>query len=226
MAHNNLGLNETVTSKVVDYLRNQILISKTFKKGDKIVESEIAEKLEISRAPVREALHHLESQGLVESIPRRGTFVSDLSVEAMEEIYDLRYLLEGSIYETLVTKHLMTENDYTHLSAIIEDMVNTAKSDMVWEEKVLTFFRKDIEFHHYTWMKAERPKTRKILTDLYHQLELGMLDDLSHEKNLEETAHSHYKILEYLKAGDIENLKQSRSWSLFARRLENLRYQK
>lgn len=225
MTHNDLGLNETVTSKVVDYLRNQILVSKTFKKGDKIVESDIADKLEISRAPVREALHRLESQGLVVSVPRRGTFVSDLSVEAMEEIYDLRYLLEGSIYETLIKRHLLKGKDYIHLTSIIDDMVGVAKSEMVWEDKVLAFFRKDIEFHHYTWMKAERPRTRQILTDLYHQLELGMLDDLSHEKNLKETANNHYRILEYLKAGDVESLKKSRSWSLFARRIENIRNQ-
>lgn len=225
MPYDKLGLNETITSKVVNYLRNQILVSKTYRKGDKIVESDIAEKLNISRAPVREALRRLESQGLVTSIPRRGTFVSDLSEEAIEEIYDLRYLLEGCIYETLVHKDLLEEKDYEHLSSIVGEMVAVARSEIIWEEKVLAFFRKDIEFHHYTWMKAERPKTRKILNDLYHQLELGMLDDLSNEKNLEETARNHYKILDFLKSGNIEQLKESRSWSLFARRLENIRNQ-
>lgn len=225
MSYNKLGLNETITSKVVDYLRNQILVSKAYRKGDKIVESEIAERLDISRAPVREALRRLESQGLVTSVPRRGTFVSDLSEAAIEEIYDLRYLLEGCIYETLVQKELLHEQDYEHLAGIIEEMVDVARSDMVWDEKVLAFFRKDIEFHRYTWMKAERPRTRKILTDLYLQLELGMLDDLSHEKNLEETARNHYKILQFLKEGNTEQLKESRSWSLFARRLENIKYE-
>ncbi len=223
MSYNELGLNETITSKVISYLRNQILVSKTYRKGDKLVESEIAEKLNISRAPVREALRRLESQGLVTSVPRRGTFVCDLSEEAIEEIYDLRYLLEGNIYETLVKNSLLQETDYSHLSCLIDQMVEIARSEMLPDEKVLAFFRKDIEFHHHTWMKAERPRTRKILTDLYHQLELGMLDDLSHEKNLEETARSHYKILEFLKKGEIEKLKQSRSWSLFARRLENIK---
>lgn len=225
MTYKELGLNETITSKVISYLRNQILVSKTYRKGDKIIESEIAEKLNISRAPVREALGHLESQGLVISIPRRGTFVCDLSEEAMEEIYDLRYLLEGNIFETLVKKNLLKDEDYKHLASLIEDMIEVSRSEMAWEEKVLAFFRKDIQFHQYTWRKAERPRTRKILTDLYHQLELGMLEDLTHDRNLEDTARSHYGILDFLKKGEIEKLKKSRSWSLFARRLENIKHQ-
>ncbi|HBG15968.1 MAG TPA: GntR family transcriptional regulator, partial [Firmicutes bacterium] len=50
-----------------------------------------------------------------------------------------------------------------------------------------------------------------------------MLDDLSNEKNLEEAARNHYKILEFLKSGELEKLKESRSWSLFARRIENIK---
>ncbi|AER65962.1 transcriptional regulator, GntR family [Thermovirga lienii DSM 17291] len=223
MSHNALRLDETVTSKIAEYLRNQILVFKTYKKGDRIIESKIANELGVSRAPVREALRRLESQGLVVSIPRKGTFVSDLSNETLEEIYDLRYLLEESVYETIIKKKLLKDEDYDHMASIIEDMVEIASSGLAWEDKVLAFFGKDIEFHRYIWMKANRPITSKILADLYHQLELGILDDLSHEKNLVEVANNHYKILRCLQAEDIESLKQSRAWSLFARRIENIR---
>lgn len=223
MVNKKCGSNETITSQVVNYIRNQILVSKKYKKGDKIVESKIAGKFNISRAPVREALRRLESHGLVTTIPRRGAFVSAFSVEEMEEIYGLRYLLEGSIYESLVKKELLKESDFSYLSWLIDQMVKIARSEMTPDEKVLAFFKKDIEFHYFTWLKAERPRTMNILSDLYHQLELGMLDDLSNEKNLEEAARNHYKILEFLKSGELEKLKESRSWSLFARRIENIK---
>lgn len=215
--------NETVTSKVMDYLKKQILVSKKYKKGDKIIESQIAEELNISRSPVREAIQRLESQGLVTTIPRKGAFVTQFSIKEMEEIYALRYLLEGSIYEVLINENLLKEEDYEHLSGLIDQMVEVARSNMSTGEKVLAFLKKDIEFHRYTWLKANRPRTLSILSDLYHQLELGMLDDLIHAKSLEVTALSHYRIVEFLKSGELEKLKESRSWSLFARRLENVK---
>ena len=86
MTSRGLCFDETITSKVVDYLKYQILVSKSYKKGDKIIESQIAKKLNVSRSPVREAIHRLESQGLVTTIPHKGAFVSAFSMKEMEEI--------------------------------------------------------------------------------------------------------------------------------------------
>ena len=223
MTSRGLCFDETITSKVVDYLKYQILVSKSYKKGDKIIESQIAKKLNVSRSPVREAIHRLESQGLVTTIPHKGAFVSAFSMKEMEEIYELRYLFEGNIYEILIKNKLLKEADFKYLVSLVDQMVEVARSEVSTDEKIPTFLKKDIKFHRYTWLKAERPRTLRILSDLYHQLELGMLDDLAHEKNLEAAASSHYKILECLKSGDLEKLRQIRSWSLFARRLENIK---
>ena len=63
--------------------------------GDRLVETQLAEQLGVSRTPVREALRMLEQDGLVVTAPRRGTIVAGLRKEDAIEIYELRAVLEG-----------------------------------------------------------------------------------------------------------------------------------
>ncbi len=64
--------------------------------GARLGEAELAERTGSSRTPVREALRRLEVEGLVEVLPHRGARVPDWTPEDLEEIYDLRMLLEGA----------------------------------------------------------------------------------------------------------------------------------
>jgi len=63
--------------------------------GQRLLEIELAEAFRVSRASLREALRLLENKGLVISMPRRGTFVAELTEREVREIYTLRILLEG-----------------------------------------------------------------------------------------------------------------------------------
>jgi DNA-binding GntR family transcriptional regulator len=80
-------------SHVAQQIRDAIL-NGAFLPGERLVELTIAKTLEVSRAPVREALAALEREGLVASIPRRGYFVIAFTDRDMEEIYSLRSILE------------------------------------------------------------------------------------------------------------------------------------
>jgi DNA-binding GntR family transcriptional regulator len=73
----------------------EAIASGALKPGDQIVEVAMAARIGVSRSPVREALRQLEQQGLVESIPNRGTFVAALDESDVEEIVLLRGALEG-----------------------------------------------------------------------------------------------------------------------------------
>ena len=76
------------------------ILSGRFPMGFPIVEGEIGVALGLSRSPVREALRRMEMEGLVKLYPGRGTFVTDLTQHDLEEIFDLRFLLELHALET------------------------------------------------------------------------------------------------------------------------------
>jgi len=76
-----------------DRLRHEIL-SGALPPGSRLVEEQVRVRLGISRAPLREALRHLGEQGLVEHLPRRGVRVASLSERDVEELFDVRDVLE------------------------------------------------------------------------------------------------------------------------------------
>lgn len=98
--------------------------------GTDHLESELAEQLNMSRTPVREAVLMLEGQGLLALRPRKGVRILPLSPEDMEEIYDILTELESLAAECAARASYMDE-DLWHLSVAIDDMdVAIANSDL------------------------------------------------------------------------------------------------
>jgi len=85
---------ETLRSQVENFIRQEIVTGR-FKAGQKLVERELCEMLNISRAPLREALRKLEAEKLIVNTPHRGPTVRAISLEEAREIYALRGLLES-----------------------------------------------------------------------------------------------------------------------------------
>jgi DNA-binding GntR family transcriptional regulator len=83
----------SIRHKVYDYLRNEIL-SNRISAGTRLVEGQLAKKINVSRTPIREALHILEMENLVESFPRVGYRVKELRWEDVEELCEIRAVNE------------------------------------------------------------------------------------------------------------------------------------
>lgn len=199
---------ENLSSVVVDYLKNKIL-SGEFREGFHVLESNVAEELGISRAPVREGIKELQNQGLIRSVPRKGNFVVKMEMEDVREIFDIRILLENSVLEKIIDEKKLSEEDFENLTAIIEEMVEIARAEGNEMGKIVRINEKDIKFHNYLWEKSGSKRRVKILSDLYFQLQMAMVIDTRLTGDLDVTAKDHYDIIKYLKIGDVENCKQA-----------------
>jgi len=93
--HRDLGLS------VAEVLK-QLIFSGGLLPGERLVETELADRFGTSRGPIRDALTTLEQSGLVTSRPRRGTVVRELTVADVEEVYTLRIALESLAVRLLV----------------------------------------------------------------------------------------------------------------------------
>lgn len=89
-----IGVYETKANYVFDYLKEKILQG-FYKQGESIVISRVAEELELSAIPVREAIKRLESEGLVELTPHKGAQVTTFSTKKINDILEVRAVLEG-----------------------------------------------------------------------------------------------------------------------------------
>jgi len=83
-----------IRDKVYEYIKESI-VQGVYKSGDRIIERELADQLNVSRTPIREALFRLESQGFVKTVPRRGVVVSKLSPEEIVEIFMILSAIES-----------------------------------------------------------------------------------------------------------------------------------
>ena len=85
---------QSLTTKVYNHIRNGILDG-SYKDGDFLVETRLAEELEVSRTPIREALKQLELEGLVKTTHNKGAVVVGISERDVDDIYTIRVRIEG-----------------------------------------------------------------------------------------------------------------------------------
>ena len=96
------------TTQVAAHIR-QLILSRSLRPRERLVQSELAEQLGVSRTPIREALHKLETDGLVTISPHKGATVADFSLSELEDIESTKDLdpekaLLGSTVEQVVLR--------------------------------------------------------------------------------------------------------------------------
>lgn len=127
----------TAHQNVTDQLRQAILDGQ-LQTGTHLVQSELAAGLEVSVTPVREALRELESQGLVDSDPFRGSTVHQVSLAELEEINELRRLLIPTAARERATT--VTEAEIAEAEALLDGMTQDL-SNRAWVETARTVRR-------------------------------------------------------------------------------------
>lgn len=125
-----VGLTRTAHREVADHLRSAI-ISGVLPAGSRLVQADLAESLNVSITPVREALRELENQGLVDFDPFRGASVHAVSLTELEEIYELRKVLVPlAIRERIET---ITDQELDQAEAVLRRM-SLKSPDSQWVE--------------------------------------------------------------------------------------------
>jgi DNA-binding GntR family transcriptional regulator len=125
--------------EVLEALRSAILNNR-IKPGSRLLEAEVATRMGVSRAPVREAIRQLEQEGLVEFFPHRGAVVIGLPEDEIDAIYELRAQIEArAIARACATA---TDEDLRRLDSLIVDMQRALKARDIDEVAEI-----DLRFH-------------------------------------------------------------------------------
>ena len=184
-----------------DVLRNQIkdrimldVIEGKYPPGTRLIETRIARQLGTSQAPVREALRDLESVGVVESIPFRGTRVRKPSVAELLEAFPVRAALE-SLAAAAATKRV-TEADLQRLEELIDRMVAAAEEGDAHEQS-----RRNAEFHGLI-VRAAGNATLERQWAMLEPFARTYLTAVTAGIDLRQLAERHRTILEALRARD------------------------
>ena len=181
-----------------DLIRDAIydaIASKELKPGDRIIESDWAERLGSSQAPVREAIRDLEGRGVVESIPFKGAVVRSMNIDDLNDIHSIRAGLET----VALTKYIReaTDDDINKLKGLLDDMYEAAENG-----EVQLFIDKDIDFHESIVDFADMKDLKKMWDMCNIRLWTSYGTKYS-KKDMMELANNHLPI--YKKAEDRDN---------------------
>lgn len=167
--------------------------------GEHIVESTLAEQLGVSRAPVREALSALERDGLITLIPRRGYFVAEFSPSDIEEVYDLRAILELGALPFVIEQ--LTSEDIADFQALIDVFDQAVKTGQMRSEIVNI----DLSFHGLICRKANNSRLFSAWRSM--RLQTGMLIGLTSQTKYdypEQPVEFHQRILDAIIDKDLD----------------------
>lgn len=191
----------TTAESAVRAVRNAILDG-TFPPGSQLREVPIATDLGTSRAPVREALNHLEREGLVVRVPFRGAFVAEVSPKAAAEIAALRMVLEPYAVECALPYFATAAGRAELVETVTRLGEATAEGDRPGS----------IEAHLAVHALLYRASGNDALYDAWKsweaQLRLFLAADHNAFQQLSDLAVSHRALLAAIETGDIERIRR------------------
>ena len=192
---------ESISSKVYSHLKENIL-SGEIPAGAHLLEAQIAKQMGTSRAPIREAFLQLEADGLVEARANHGTFVRDLSIDDVREIYTARCLIEG--YAASLAAKRATPEDIELLRQALNDVLDTAKKGD-YQATVVA----DFNMHRMIWQISGHKIIYEILQRLENQIRMFMALQAPLFEHLYDSVKDHKEIFEYISRGYSEAAKSS-----------------
>ncbi len=146
---------QTYSDQVREYIKHCILNGE-FEPGDKINEVDIATRLKVSRAPVREAMQHLTDTGLLVSVPQKGKFINSLTSREIYNSYATGGILEGAAAASTI--HLFTDADFEGMARLVDEMKRCALAS----DAIHTIAGLDSAFHEYMFSRSDNELLRKL----------------------------------------------------------------
>lgn len=181
---------------IFDTLREAIIVGE-LKPGQRLMEVQLAEKMGVSRTPVREAIRKLELEGLVEMLPRKGAHVAELSVKDIMDVLEVRATLDGLATSLSATR--ITDDEKKELRHLLDQFIN-----YVEKENLQGSIKKDVEFHDVIYRSSRNDKLIQISNNLREQIQRFRIVYIKDYSSSRELIREHTEIYEAIIAGNPE----------------------
>jgi len=190
---------------VFDYMKDAIITGK-LKPGERLMEVQLAEKLGVSRTPVREAIRKLELEGLVVMIPRKGAYVADLDAKDLLNVLEVRSSLEG-LAASLAAERI-TDEEIGRLKKIVEEFQKEIEEIEDGDNEKLVKLGK--EFHDLIFTASRNDKLIQIMNNLQEHVHRFRVRYINEAKKAKKIHQEHKKITEAI---ETRNTDVARKWA-------------
>ncbi|HQO62162.1 MAG TPA: GntR family transcriptional regulator [Syntrophorhabdus sp.] len=207
---------DTIRRKVYNHLREQILQGE-YEPHERLFETRISEEIGVSRTPIREALHNLELEGLIECLPKVGYVVKPISEEEVAEICELRGLVEA------LAARWASEKARDKLVAELQK--NIAASEKKLEQGAArAFVELDAQFHEIIARLSGSKRLLELAQTLRHHMLRYRIQSIYATCNVFRAIEGHKGILAAIKNGDKDEIELAIRTHLEQSKKDILRY--
>ncbi len=189
-------VHRTLSSAIAEQLRQGIL-SGAHAAGSQLRQDALAAQYGVSRIPVREALFQLEAEGLVQIAPHKGAIVSTFSLDEVDDVFDLRVLLEPRLLASSAPR--LTDADYADI-ALLDDAFATA----IAQQDIAHWGELNARFHQALYRHAPQPRTLAIVTQLLQTSERYTRVQMNRASALPRAEREHRKLLQLCRSGQVD----------------------
>ena len=181
---------------VFNTLRQAILRGE-LKPGERLMEIQLANKLGVSRTPIREAIRKLELEGLVLMIPRKGAEVAEITEKSLKDVLEIRRALEDLAVRLACEK--ITKEELKDLKKAGDDFKKVLKSQDITEVA-----EADVRFHDVIYMATDNPKLIQLLNNFREQMYRFRVEYLKKAEVRPQLLAEHDEIIKYITEGNKE----------------------
>jgi DNA-binding GntR family transcriptional regulator len=189
-------LHESLGERVYRTVRDLIL-SQVFPPGSKLNVEQICRDLGVSRTPVWDAMRRLESEGLVNTVPRHGVFVLNYGADQIRDLFAVRGALEALAVRQAATQ--LDTDGHAALEASIKGMEHAAAAGLMEQ-----YSRAAIDFHDRVLATARNQVLSRLLENVYAQILVLRLRSLYLPERIESSVAEHRELFEAVVAGDAD----------------------
>src|SRR4030067_773123 len=207
---------KTIRRRIYNFLREQLL-SGEIQPHQHLIEAKIAQEIGTSRTPVREALHSLELEGLIESIPRVGYVVKPISEQEVEEICEMRMAIEG------VAARWAIEKAYKKLVEELEKNISIAE-EKVSKGNVRAFVDMDARFHEIISKFSGSKRLLELAQTLRRHMLRYRIQSIYSIDNVLRAIDGHKGILRAIEKRNLEEVNQAIRHHMEQSKSDILRY--
>ena len=188
----NLKVNENEYLPLRDVVFNtlrQAILRGEFKPGERLMEIQLANKLGVSRTPIREAIRKQELEGLVIMIPRKGAEVADITEKSLRDVLEVRKALEELAVQLACEK--ITQEELEELEQAGENFKKVLKRS----KDITEVAEADVRFHDVIYMATDNQK----LIHLLNKLREHRVEYLKNPDVHEQLTQEHEEIVYHIK---------------------------
>ncbi len=175
--------------EVVTETLREAIIGGVLKPGERLMEIQLAEELGVSRTPVRESIRKLELEGFVVMVPRRGTYVTDLSIKDISEVYEIRTVLD--VLAAGLAAERITEDELEELERLLVQIGEFVEQNDI--EKVVEY---DSRFHDVLYRASRNDRLVGIINNLREQFTRFRGLSMKAPGRLQNTIEEHARLVE------------------------------